>query len=541
MAHYTHIAPGLTHELAHLSLDEVVTHLKNYISHFLLEPATISLYINRIANDPGVGTHVDYCSWLLYLTRKFLQLEPFDITALSLLQSVADAPEEKQRLDVLQKVNSDPKAMAAIDRDILNGQDDDARIRLLELLRRYPHHIAAAALLLRQDARTRAPIDDWLPAFNCPSPFKPHWRTCLFIHHASQNKVDEAMALWRDIDPALHNETLCNLAAEIMVKAGDRRRAVALYMQSLKLAPWQNPVRRRLDELASPFVPNPNLATEKKVRICLYSWNKADMLGKTLASLRQTDIGNAGISVLLNGCTDHSLDVARQAQAMFGERDFSIIQLPVNVGAPAARNWLIATDQVRQADYAAFLDDDVDVQPDWLHHFLTVAESAQNPGVVGCKVVNPGTPTTIQYLYRNIAVARPDLLRLSFAKPGNVCDTNHYDFIRPTDSVMGCCHLLSRKLLDAHPTFDLRYSPTQMDDIAHDLDARLSGFPVHYTGLVRCVHHQNSGALAKINADMGANGNMFGNDLKFFYSFIGHIDALRQMRDQGIKDAGLAA
>jgi len=42
-----------------------------------------------------------------------------------------------------------------------------------------------------------------------------------------------------------------------------------------------------------------------------------------------------------------------------------IIELPVNIGAPAARNWLIARDETWQSDYIAFLDDDITMPENW--------------------------------------------------------------------------------------------------------------------------------------------------------------------------------
>ena len=79
------------------------------------------------------------------------------------------------------------------------------------------------------------------------------------------------------------------------------------------------------------------------------------------------------------------------------------------------------------------------------------------------------------------------------------------------------------------PRFDLRYSPSQVDDIAHDLELRLAGGEVRYCGLVRCVHHQNTGGGFKRRMTPAQLGQVLGNDMKFFYSFSERLDGLRAM------------
>jgi hypothetical protein len=53
-------------------------------------------------------------------------------------------------------------------------------------------------------------------------------------------------------------------------------------------------VRRRLAELAAPLLPDPALPETREVAVCLYSYNKAALLGRTLARLAATALGRAG-------------------------------------------------------------------------------------------------------------------------------------------------------------------------------------------------------------------------------------------------------
>ena len=529
---YVQAPGGLPAELMRLSLDEACRHLDNYVGNFLLDGAVTSVYLNRLAADDKLTESPAALSCLNYLLRKYIQIEPFEKNGLGMAQHFVKDARIAPLLDFLHKIGSVPNTdLERGDNHWMNSRTDEARTSFLRVLARHPAHLLAADRLLRIDmAEGRAP-GEWSRTFQCPGPAKGAWTSKLFQAHARLNRVEDALALWRGMNEKEQDELTLNLAAETFVLAGDRAKAARLYAASLRLDPLQDPVRRRLEQLSSPFAANPRLVAERSVNIYLYTWNKADLFGRTLKSLAASDIGGAGIKILLNGCTDHSRDVAHRARELFPNNPVEIIELPVNVGAPAARNWLIAQPATREADYTAFLDDDVDVPRDWLAHYLTVAESTPRFGAVGCKVLFPGEPRRFQYLFRNIAVAKEGFVRISLVTPNNQTDNGAYDFVRPTDNVMGCLHMFSRQALEAHPRFDIRFSPSQLDDIAHDLDLRLDGYGVVYTGLVGCIHHQSSGVGVHSRMDLAKMGNVIGNDVKLCFRFLDRLEQLGALRN----------
>ncbi len=270
--------------------------------------------------------------------------------------------------------------------------------------------------------------------------------------------------------------------------------------------------------------------------ICLYSWNKGELLEQSLRSLAASDIGNNPIRVLLNGCTDDSLARVERVRALFPHNDFAICELPINIGAPQARNWLLALPETRACDHVAFLDDDVDVPADWLTRYLTVMESDPRIGIVGGKAVFPtagNTAPELQYLYRYVSLAAQGILKLSIAAPpGRVRDTGLYSFTRPCLNVMGCLHLLRTAMLEDVGGFDLRFSPSQLDDIDHDLIAALRGWKVMYCGTVTCTHHQNSGMGAQTRQSLASFGSIAGNDLKLSYKHVEHFDKLARLSQE---------
>jgi len=522
------MAEGLHGELARLPIEDVLVHFENYRTNFLWDRALAVCYLNRFLTAYNVEGTASARQPLEYLLDKCLQLSPFDIANIRTKASLAD-PLTRAKIEILDKNNFEPETFKLIEGLDITREAEDVSQFLRKLLAAFPTHALAAGLLLSADF-ILGNKPDWLGAFQCPKALQDDFNGMLFRHYAAMGNAEEAARLWNLLPPAASREVNLNFAAEVARMGGDTQTALACYERSLALDKSQAAARFRLAELKNPSVKQSGLVSERKVAIYLYSYNKAQMLKSTLASLAGSNIGQASITVLLNGCTDDSLAVAEQARTLFPNNAFTIIPLHVNIGAPAARNWLVNLPSTWEADYVAFLDDDVDVQPDWLEWYLTVAERDPRIAVVGGKIVFPGRPAKLQYLYRYVSVAKENLLKLCIETPNHQYDNGAYDFIRETRSVMGCLHLLRTKALREVPSFDIRFSPSQVDDIDHDLCLCLAGWKIMYCGLVACVHHQSSGLGLKTDPrEIARTGNGIGNDIKLFYKHFGHMDALRKL------------
>ncbi len=525
---YHPVSGGLPEELKLIDLDDVLLHFGKYLDHFLLDPAVAVCYINRLLNEPDLSNHRAACECLAYICSKYIKINAFEISGHEIYNSIFGNVPNAALYGYLKKQNSNDYWSKKL-HHLTKHSLDHAMDGLWPYFVKTPHNLVLADMLLNlflQGGRDIAPI---VERVETPPPFRADWQRRLFLAYASVNAVPQALDIWESIRNQVRDEVVLNHAAEILVKCGDRGGAVSLYEDSLTLDPRQGPVRRRVRELRSPTVPDKSLLSSLATNIYLYSYNKADILGDTLASLARCDLGASRIKILLNGCTDDSLAVVDKARSFFPNNAFEVLPLPINIGAPAARNWLIAQPETGQADHTVFLDDDVLLEPDFLHHFLTTAASRPNCGVVGCKVLTPGVSPRYQYLYRYIALARPGLLRISLDTPNNQFDNGVYDFVRDTLNVMGCCHMFTRQALLDVPTFDLCFSPSQMDDIAHDFDLALRGHAVVYCGLVGCVHRQMTGNTQSARREAAKRGNLLGNDVKFYYRFQDHMEALARL------------
>lgn len=528
-AQYRIVSNGLNGELNALSPAEVCDHLRNYLGNFLLDAVVASDYLNRLGRIPQLEMTDHIPTWMRYLLGKIVLLQPFNTQARSILAQWSKFPDPC--LKAMERVGL-PKPVEDKVFSLRSSQDVRLRSRIVaEFLQKYPYSPPLIDQMLLLDLEQDLPPGDgWLDQNKVPPVLRPLLEAQLMKYCLLKGDYERARDLLDSSSECKEDEVWLNHAAEIYARTGDPGKAIEFYEASLGKDPLQIPVRFRLEELTRPFRPDATVL-DKRVAIFLYSYNKSELLQQTLRSLAASERGRAKVVVLLNNSTDDSLAAVSAINHELFAGDIEIISLPVNIGAPAARNWLLATEQGQQADYVAFLDDDVEIPQDWLIKLLTVLQVNPDAGVVGGKILEPGRPKRFQYLYRNISVAREDLLRISLSTPNFNYDSGVYDFIRPTSNVMGCCHLFTRAALDAVPWFDIRFSPTQMDDIVHDIDLCLKGFSVIYCGLVECVHHQMSGWGRKSWHDMIKLGNVLGNDVKFFYRYLPDMKSLKNLNN----------
>jgi len=345
-----------------------------------------------------------------------------------------------------------------------------------------------------------------------------------------------------------------------LLAAGQDAAAWPHLFRALAAAPWQANVAQVAADAASGLrqalapVPGPTL-------ILLYTWNKAADLDATLASLFASELGGARVVVLNNGSTDATPQVLAAWAGRAGE-NLRRVDLPVNIGAPAARNWLAALPEARAAETLAYLDDDVDLPRDWLGRLGAALQQHPDAGVVGCKVADHHAPHLLQNAAGHLAIPaevpedRPDVDFQSLTpNPFRLCDAHLqgpdwglFDFISPCASVTGCCHLFRRKALDAPPEagggFSLALGPTQYDDFERDLRMLSSGALAVYTGHLRVGHRKRSGLSAQgagqtgDAAGAGAQGNRYKmQTLHPRAEIAGFIETQAERQEARVRDA----
>ena len=530
VADFSYVQAGLAPELDALDLGEACEHMATHTDCLLLEGSLAAGYVNRLVKDPALPSDPRALAWLGHLLQKMAQLDPFNPALHQLTQQVAPSPETKAKAGVLAADKGAEPVLAAAARLSGRGEREAARKSLLSHLRQNPGSIRTADALLELDAQAGFPVADWLRRFTPLGLFQADWEnrvfSTLYGRAGGAGLLGEALAAWERLDKNACRETQFNVAASCLLRSGASDAALPLLRRSLSLDPLQGPIARLLDELQAPFRPRPFDMAD--VVVCIYSFNKAELLAQTLRSLAECDLGQAACLVLLNGCSDSSLEAVRGVQGLFSQEAFRLIELPVNVGAPAARNYLIHEARKLGREFVAFLDDDVIVQQDWLPSFLTAMQDDPQLGAVGCRILDPGEEQALQYLYRDVSIAKPGMFRLSLSAPFHAPDLGLYCYRRTTDTVMGCCHLMRSSCFDAVPGFDICFTPTQLDDVAFHLDLCLKGYKVLYLGNVECIHLRATGFNSVRTVSPSSRGNALGNDVKFYYRFSERLDTLRE-------------
>lgn len=333
---------------------------------------------------------------------------------------------------------------------------------------------------------------------------------------------------------------------EALFRSGQYEDAVAQWEAVLARRPWHTNLLLRCDDVRrgrhlDGALPAGNGA------VLLYTWNKAEPLDLTLASLAASQLGDARIIVLDNGSTDNTPAVIKAWQERLGSRVQSVT-LPCNIGAPAARNWLLTLPETRTCEWVVFLDDDATVSPRWLRHLGKAMEEWPQYPVYGCQVVDYQVPQMIQSADLHLdagGLAGGERGGENGQEPGHmrrfsVCSVHHqvldfgqFSYARPCVSVTGCCHLFRRAALDKVGHFDLRYSPSQYDDLEHDIRHALAGSLVLYQGHLQVRHMKRSGRAAWSDSVhmMGAWANLFKLQTRYTQA---EYDSIRDMEHQAL-------
>jgi len=359
------------------------------------------------------------------------------------------------------------------------------------------------------------------------------------------DEPETALLALAEVDEALFGAWAIYLRAELLLRLGRAEAGRELLAGLFAVLPWHTHLGLKLHALAFPLpVAPPEAAGD--ATILVYSWNKAKLVRQTLESLARTDIAGARIVALDNGSTDSTGkadgtgEVMEACRALFPPGVMRVVRLPVNIGAPAARNWLLSLPEVRERAWTVFLDDDVLLPEHWLLRLLGAGLAHEQAGAVGCRIVSASPPACLQsadyQLFRPGAGARtfegrPDLVNV-FDNCSGGLDFGLFTYTRPAAHVSGCCHALRTSVLAELGGFDIAFSPTQFDDLERDLRSAVAGRGAVYCGDVAVAHVQHS-SLAKAKGP-AAIGQVMGNKIKLEGKFApADLEA--------VSEAGLAA
>ncbi len=238
------------------------------------------------------------------------------------------------------------------------------------------------------------------------------------------------------------------------------------------------------------------------VDCCLVTWNNLAMVRRTLESLARTDYpaGKVRVWVTDNGSTDGTVPYLESLARTY-PFDLNVIELQLNTGVAAGLNHAIVAGK---AALVARLDDDIILPPLWLKTLLADLRRRPFAGCAGPKTIHDDQRAAIQW-------------GCEFFFPihytcGEEPDQGQSDHLSRVYHVPGCCNLYRREVFARCGLIDIRYSPTQADDLDHHLALFHAGYEVIYDGRITVVHKRITG----LDQSSAGRTNSSANSAKVF-------------------------
>ncbi|MFW5837117.1 MAG: glycosyltransferase family 2 protein, partial [Desulfovibrionaceae bacterium] len=246
--------------------------------------------------------------------------------------------------------------------------------------------------------------------------------------------LEAAAELYGQVLPDMPSPGVQSRLAGCFLRMGGTDRAAAEYRAVLAQRPWMVNARLVLHDLEA------GRARERKLppgrtAVLVYTCDKADDLARCLQALAASELGQAAMVVLDNGSRDHTPEVLAAFQDRLGADRLQTIRLPVNIGAPAARNWLAQPEALDGFAYAAFVDDDALPPPDWLQRLGAAVKHYPGAGVWGCKVTDAAEPAMVQNADLHLRPVDPEDQAASHVRMDDLhlqsFDAGLLDYMRP--------------------------------------------------------------------------------------------------------------
>lgn len=162
---------------------------------------------------------------------------------------------------------------------------------------------------------------------------------------------------------------------------------------------------------------------------------------------------------------------------------------------------------VARGDYLLFLNNDVEVGPEWIEAMMRVFAERSDAGLVGAKLVYPdGT------LQEAGAIIWRDGTGANYGRGGSP-SRPEYNYLREVDYCSGACLLTPRALFEELDGFDPQLAPAYYEDTDLAMKVRAAGRKVYYQPAAVVVHHE--GATSGRSLESGAKRYQAINRLKF--------------------------
>ena len=233
------------------------------------------------------------------------------------------------------------------------------------------------------------------------------------------------------------------------------------------------------------------------VDCCIVTWNSLNFLRRTLESLEASEYPAEKIAVYIanNGSTDGTNEYLSKLKHT-SRIAIHVVDMPINTGVAVGLNLAISAGS---GELIARLDDDIILPPDWLRLLVDDLRNRPYAGCVGMKTVSDDDRRALQWAHEQ---KHP-----KWFSHGDEVDAGQTDFLSRVAHVAGCCCLYRRDVVKACGLVDIRYSPTQWDDIDHGTVLYAAGYEILCEGRSHVVHKKTSGLDRSGPGMASARGN----------------------------------
>jgi len=225
----------------------------------------------------------------------------------------------------------------------------------------------------------------------------------------------------------------------------------------------------------------------QRSRACLavLSFEGRDLLARTLPSIVSQRGSDFDVVVVDNGSTDDT--------AGYLARDWPgvrVVALEANVGVTAALNVCVRAGE--GAEYVAILNNDVELEPDWLATLIATLESHPEAAAASGKL--------LRFHEREVIDRTGDLVFWSgaaFGRGAGETDQGQFDTAEEVFAVGGAAALFRTSAFERVGSFDERFF-AYLEDVDWGFRCRLAGMTARYEPRAR-GYHMGGATLGLIN------------------------------------------
>lgn len=213
------------------------------------------------------------------------------------------------------------------------------------------------------------------------------------------------------------------------------------------------------------------------ITIVVLTWNGLNFTKKCLTSLKENTIyPDYRVVVVDNGSTDDTINYLE------GLDWITLIKNPENLGFVKGNN--VALKAIAEGDVVLLNNDMIIEQSDWLEKLNATACSAEDIGIVGCRLVNEKN----ELLHTGTYIMPETYWGQQIG--GGHKNIEQFSYDREVQGVVFACAYIKRQLLNVLPGLNEKFF-SYFEDTDYCLTARKLGFKTVCCGDVTLIHYQN--------------------------------------------------